>query len=217
MDFTAAIPVDVRVLRDSLMTKMLFGLLAVAAFAQQPGGEWVKYSATYTETSVVTHPSGQKETTQTTGEEIRSSDGSVLTTVTVNGERVSAKLWQACGQIIHLDYVKKNAAFGAQAPRRHPYQPPDAPLGIITIAGVSFTGYPIHMSRGSGTLWIDMNDDIMGKLEHHAPTGDGGRHDVVRQLTSIDLNATIDSSIMNVPSGFIKTMPQNGVPVGCPH
>ena len=199
------------------MIKLGFAFLVMAGLAQPSSTEWTAYSATYTETSTLTDASGHKQTNQTTGEEIRSSDGSLLTTKTAGGERISAKLWQACGQMIDLDYKNGQAIYGATASRKHPDQPPDAPVGTISISGLQFVGYPVHMppGHGTGTVWIDMNDDIMGKLEYHVPSADGGVRDVARQLTAIDFNTSVDPAALNVPSGFTKAFPRSGIPAGC--
>lgn len=199
------------------MFKLSLGFCAIAVLAGQPGTEWTPYSATYRETSTLTDISGHQQKSQTTGEEIRSSDGSLLTTKIAGGERVSAKLWQACGQMIELDYSKKHAVYGTTAPRKHPYEPPDAVVGKMMIDGLPFTGYPIHMSPGSGTgtVWVDMADDIIGKLEYHLPAANGGLRDVVREFTSIDINTPVDASSLRVPAGFAKTLPPAGIPPSC--
>jgi hypothetical protein len=127
---------------ESIMMKPLLILcFSTAALAQQ----WVAYSAGYTETVKNTDSSGHITLNQTkAGEEIRSSDGSLLTTVIVNGKRMTARLWQACGQMIDINYAQKRATLLASAARRHPNQPPDSPQGTITIGGMEFVAYPVH-------------------------------------------------------------------------
>jgi hypothetical protein len=76
----------------------------------------------------------------------------------------------------------------------------------MTLDGVEFTAYLVHMQQsgqsGSGTVWVNMEQDIMAKLEIHVNLPTGGHHDSVRTLTSLDLNSPVDDSQMKVPAEF---------------
>lgn len=180
------------------------------AHGQSPETQFVRYSAVY----VTTSTSGG-QTKRTTGEEIRSEDGSLFTSVEMNGERLTARVWKACGELINLDYKKRQATIQVQAARKHPYPSPDSPLGSMTIAGVQAIGYPVHMSDGTGAIWLDVSEDIMLKLEiHYRPPGSPS-FDEVQELTSVDFSTPIDPWIMQVPAGFKTTLPAGGVPATC--
>lgn len=187
------------------MTKCLlfFWLGATVVFAQQSTA-WVPYSAKYTEIVNETDSSGHTVTHhEKSGEEIRSSDGSQLMTVIIAGQRTKGQLWQGCGQHINIDYSQKKAIVGASSPHKHPQLPPDAPEGTMTLGGVEFTAYPVHVPQsGSGTVWVNMEQDIVAKLEIHLNLPNGVHHDSVRELTSLDLNSPIDDSQMKVPAQF---------------
>ena len=188
------------------MLKLLL-IFGAAAIANSQSG-WTSYLAQYKETVTETDKGGHVTIhNENTGEESRTVDGSLLTTTTINGVRVSGKLWQACGQVVNLNYSSKRAVFTSVHPRKHPFAPPDAPLGTVTIGDLQFTGYPVHMEpgTGSGTIWVNQNDDIQGKLEMHLNTSNGGHRDIVRQLTALDLTSPIDDSVMTVPNGFATT------------
>jgi hypothetical protein len=180
---------------------ILFGFSAIVVFAQST--TWVPYSARYSETVNETDNSGHTVIhEEKSGEEIRSSDGSQLKTVLIAGQRTKGHLWQGCGQEINLDYSLKKAILGSSSPRKHPQLPPDAPQGTMTLGGVEFTAYPVHVQSGSGTVWVNMDQDIMAKLEIHVTLPNGGHHDSVRALTSLDLNSPVDDSQMKVPGQF---------------
>ena len=181
---------------------LLYWFGAIVAFAQQSPA-WVAYSAEYSDTTKDTDSSGRTVLNEEkVGEEIRSGDGSQLTTVTVNGERTTGRLWQGCGQIIRLDYAQKKATVVATSPRRHPYLPPDAPQGTMTIDGLVFTAYPVHSDVGTGTIWINMEEDITAKFEMHLNLPNGEHRDTVHELTSLDLSSPVDSLQMQIPSQF---------------
>jgi hypothetical protein len=172
---------------------------------------WVPYSAHYTETVHTRDSSGAETQKLTLSDEIRSDDGAKLTIFKVDGKNMSGRLHESNGQMFSLDYLNKRAVLTGQSPLRHPYTPPDKPLGTRTIAGVTCTLYPVHMrTKGSGTVCVDMEDDIMGKLEIHSDSAAGVHEDYVMELTSIDLTSPVDSSTMKVPNGFTKLVPEKG-------
>lgn len=84
----------------------------------------------------------------------------------------------------------------------------------MTLDNVEFTEYPIHVmpQQGHGTVWVNMDLDIVAKLVTHLDLPNGGHHDSVRQLTSLDLNSPVENSQMTVPAGFRV---QNDTPTGC--
>jgi hypothetical protein len=183
----------------------LFWFGAMVVLAQQ-SMTWVPYSARYTDVVNETARSGHPVIhEQKLGEEIRSSDGSRLKTVVVAGQRTTGELWQWCGQIFVLDYAQKKATFRSTSPRKHPYLPPDTPQGTMALGGLEFLAYPIHMapeSLGTGTVWINMDQDIAAKIEIHLKLPNGGHRDSIMTLTSLDLNSPIDDSLMKIPADF---------------
>jgi hypothetical protein len=190
---------------EMLKSLMLLGFSATVMFAQQ-ATTWVPYSAKFTEIVNETDSSGHTVIhEEKSGEEFRSSDGSQLKVFLIAGQRTKGQLWQGCGQQINLDYFQKKASLGPSTPRRHPQQSPDPAQGTMTLGGVEFTAYPVHMqesSIGSGTVWVNMEQDIMAKLEIHVNLPTGGHQDSVRTLTSLDLNSPVDDSQMKVPPEF---------------
>jgi hypothetical protein len=84
----------------------------------------------------------------------------------------------------------------------------------MTLDGMQFTAYPVHSNVGSGTIWINLDEDITAKLEMHLQLPGGARRDTVRQLTSLDFNSPVDSSELTIPSGFSIDNPAK-VPDGC--
>jgi hypothetical protein len=190
-----------------VLSLLLPGGLLLAASAQAGNGQrWVPYSAHYTETVSSPDSSASPANRQTFTEEFRSNDGSTIKVVKVDGKSISGRLWLASGQQFSLDYPAKRAVFEGQSPRRHPYVPPDAPLGTMTLAGLTCTVYPIHMASGHGTVCVDMEDDILGRIEVHMDS-DGVRQDYVTELTWIDLISPVDSSWLKVPPGFTTLVP----------
>ncbi len=175
-------------------------------FAQQ-SPTWVPYSARYSDTLNETDSSGHTIShQQKVGQEIRSSDGSKLTTVEVNGQRTTGRLWLACGQIINLDYAQKTATVAAIAQPNHVKVPPhEAPRGTIAVDGVEFVGYPVHSNVGAGTLWLNMDNDIRGKFEMNVSLTPGLHTDTVHELTSLDLASPVDSSELKIPAQFTVT------------
>ena len=189
------------------MLKLVLLLGAGCALAEQPATFWVPYSARYVEIADQSDKAGHRfRHTEASLEEIRSADGSLLTTTLMGGERVTGTLWQGCGQRIDLNYARKEALFGAMVPRQHPYPPPDSPVGSITIEDVQFTGYPIHTDDGRGTVWVNLDDDIVGRVELHIDMGAGIHLDQIRQLTSLDLSSAIDESLLQVPASFTQNV-----------
>jgi hypothetical protein len=173
---------------------------------QNPSTRWVPYSAHYTETVSIQKSASTPSTTETLTEEWRSDTGSMLTVVKVGGTRTSGKLWQASGQRFALDYLSKKAISTGNSPRRHPFVPPDAPLGTRTMAGIQCTLYPLHVSQGSGTICVDMDNDILANTEMHTDIA-GVRQDYVKQLTWIDLTTPVDETSLQIPPGFTKLLP----------
>jgi hypothetical protein len=192
-------------------------LLQAGSFlaAQQPitgSTRWVQYSAHYTETIHTRDSSGAETQKQTLIEEVRSDDGTMLTVFRVDGKTTSGRLRESNGQVFSLDYPTKRAVLTGQSPLRHPYVPPDKPLGTRTIAGVSCTLYPVHMLQlqGNGTVCVNMDDDILARLERHTDSAAGLHQDYVKELTWIDLTSPVDSSSLTVPNGFTKLVPETG-------
>ena len=185
-----------------MLKYLLLGWFGATVLYAQQSPTWVAYSAKYSDTTKDTDRSGHTAVQQVVGEEIRSSDGSLLITITENGERTKGRLWPACGHMITLDYAQHKAVFGESAPRKHPYQPPDVPQGTMTVDGVEFVAFPIHSNVGTGTIWIDMNDDIMGKMEMHLNLPDGVHRETVHQVASLDLNSPVDDSATKIPPQF---------------
>jgi hypothetical protein len=177
----------------------------MVVFAQQ-SMTWVPYSARYTDVVNETDSSGHSLVQEEKlGEEIRSSDGSRLKTVVVAGQRTTGQLWQGCGQIFVLHYAQKKATFSFTLLRKHPYLPPDTPQGTMALGGLEFLAYPIHMAPetlGTGTIWINMDQDITAKIEIHLRLPNGGHSDSLMTLTSLDLNSPIDDSLMKIPADF---------------
>lgn len=184
----------------------LSGFLLAAQAQETIGTKWAQYSAHYTETVSTPSSSGNPTHKQTLTDEIRSQDGAVLTVVKIDGKATSGKLWLASGQMFSLDYLTKRAVSQGQSPRQHPSVPPDAPLGTQTIAGIQCVVYPLHMNNGNGTVCVDQQDDILGRIEVHTDSG-GVRQDYVKELTWIDLNSPVDSSKLRVPDGFTQLTP----------
>jgi hypothetical protein len=202
--------VEVTPMFKLFMLSVLALLLSWSAVltAQQPASRsrWVPYIAQYTESVSVRSSSGNTTQNQTFSEETRSSDGAVLTVVKVGGQPSSGKLWEASGQRFSLDYLSRTVVSTGNSPRQHPFIPPDAPLGSKTIAGIQCTLYPIYTKAGTGTICVDINNDIMVSAETHTDIA-GMHQDYVKQLTTIDLTTPIDNSRLQVPAGFTKVVP----------
>lgn len=189
------------------------GSFLAAQQATTDSTRWVRYSARYTETVHTRDSSGAVTQKQTLSEEVRSDDGAVLTVVKVGGKNMSGKLRESNGQMFSLDYLAKKAVLTGQSPLRHPYVPPDEPLGTRTIANVSCTLYPLHMTgmSGNGTICVNMDDDILARVEVHSDSGSGTQQDYVKELTWIDMTSPVDPSGLKVPDGFTKLVPETGL------
>lgn len=196
----------------------VFCVLTVSTSGAPPqassSNQWIPYSAQYVESSSWRNSSGS-ETTQNVGEEIRSSAGSLLTIETVDGNKVSGKLWDSCGRVILLNYQRKEATVRPTVTlRRHLHVPPTAPIGSKMIAGVECAEYPAHIDNGTSTVWIDLNDDILVRSEFHVDTN-GTHHDYIRELKSIDFSTPVNLSAMQIPTGF-TTLSSPATPLtGC--
>ena len=175
--------------------------LGLPALGGASSNEWVAYSAQYNETYSVHSSNGKQATSTKMGREARSNDGSQAKFELVNGQPISGELWLACGQAFSVDYTAKQARGSARNAPQHAYTPPDKPLGTAVIAGVKATGYPIHMDFGTGAVWVGTNDEIPLKIEVHTKRN-GVKTDLVRELTSVDLNPNASESLMKIPDGF---------------
>ncbi len=180
--------------------------LAVAKLDTQIA-KWVQYSAHYKTTYSSRDSSGNQTRQELQEEESRSADGALLTVGTNGGERTSAKLWQADGQVFSLDYQRRQAVPIAHSPRTHLPTPPQAPLGTKSISGLECTVYPVHVHDGSGNICIDFADDIILRQETHMNAG-GLQQDIVREITSVDLNTPVNASGMSIPDGFTTLAPK---------
>lgn len=190
-------------------------LSAVAAQSQEASGDkWVAYSARYTETMSSHDSSGNKKHTQSMLEVTRSDDGSELSQQEVDGQVTTGKLWQACGQVITINYMTKRAIITGQAPRKHLQLPSAPPTGSTTIAGASCLIYPLHISNGEGTLCVDAQDDVLVREEFHTDMN-GLHQDYLKQLTSIDFASPVDPSKMVIPKAFTILAPSTGSPKAC--
>jgi hypothetical protein len=197
---------------SSITATLMFSM--TAAVAQNASDKWVSYSARYSETMSSHDTSGNKKHTQSVFQVTRANDGSELSVHEVNGQLTKGKLWQACGQIISLDYIAKRAAVTGQAPRKHLQLPSAPPTGSTIIAGVSCLIYPLHVSNGQGTLCVDAQDDILVREDFHTDLN-GLHQDYIKELTSIDFEAPVDSSKMAIPNGFTTLAPSTGSPKSC--
>jgi len=67
---------------------------------------------------------------------------------------------------------------------------------------VEFVGYPLHMDGGSGTVWVDLPDDILAKVEVRTDLPNGGHRVMTRQLSSLNLTPAISPGDLAIPKGF---------------
>ncbi len=182
----------------------LFSLVVAPALlgAAEP---WVPYTAHYEETATVRDSNGVVNQTRKEFVEYRTSDGSTARFRQVGGTTVSGRIWLACGDIIDLDYNRKLAIGSSlpHTPREHFQLHKNWPtLGVTTMAGLTVTGWPAHVSNGKGEMWFDVADDILVKAESHTQNPNGVMVDSLKELKSIDLTSAVDESKIQLPSGF---------------
>ena len=171
--------------------------------SQATGGKWVAYTAHYKETLSTRGPGADQTNKTSEVDESRAEDGSLSSVQKIDGKPTKGKLWLANGEVTELNYALRQAVVTKHAARTHLRLPDAPPSGSTVIAGLSCSVYPIKISGGTGQLCVDATDDILLREEFHLTSGD--RHtDYVKQVSSIDLNAPVDSSQMKVPSDFKK-------------
>jgi hypothetical protein len=188
--------------RGSLFASILFYTAAVVVFAQTSEGDWVPYTASYTET--VVNPGQAPKTYQSIVS--RSSDGSELDIVVGDG-RTMGKLWDASGDHYALDFINKHAVYQNNTqPKTHAPIPAPAPLRSEVISGISCSVYPIGIQNGTGTLCVDTARDILVREEIQMAES-GGLMSLVRELRTIDFSKPGPSEKVGVPPGFQTLKP----------
>lgn len=200
-------------LASALAAGLLMDGLGMAQAQPAPNGTWVPFTARYTETSTSRDSAGHQTNQQVAIVETRSKDGSLLSVRSENGQVTSGSLWDSCGQMFSLDYLQKRAVLSRQAPREHTKMPSAPPTGTQTVAGVSCLIYPIR-GAVAGTTCHDVVNDIPLRIEWHMNSG-RVQQNYQKELTSIDFATPVDASMVSIPAGFTKLVPDSGSPLGC--
>ena len=184
---------------------ILFAATIATSISLQAADEWVPYTAHFTETTTVRDAHGSLNKTVKAYTEYRTADGSIARYQAVGNSVVSGTLWLACGDMIHLDFGHKTAtkSNSLHAARQHFVLHKNWPtLGTSTIAGLPVTGWPAHIANGTGSMWVDVADDVIAKIETHVQNPSGVSVDTLKVLDSIEIPSTVDDSKVQIPPGF---------------
>lgn len=181
------------------------GLLSLAQ------SSWTPYVAQYTQIAKVTYSNGKTTLQQITGQEERSSDGSLVTTVISNGKQVRGTYWDAAtGKITKVNFIDGRGVLYRTEKRVHlSNKHSDLPVGSQIVAGVSCIGYPEHLSNpashGSGVAWVDQADGIIMKEEIHDHVSG---NDIVftKAITNISFVEPLPES-MKIPANIKMVTP----------
>lgn len=182
--------------------KILVIISALPLLATAQTQTWTPYTAKYTERTALIDSNGRQRVTVKNLLAYRAADGSTANFDLLNGTPVGGELWLSCGSFVKLKYGLQTASV-SKRPARHRIQIPakDQPIGTLDVAGVVATGWPVHVANGNGSIWIDVPDDIVVKLEIHL-NQNGVRQDYVKLIQTLELNTTVPPDKFNIPAGF---------------